>query len=170
MEWAPFLLTEDRKHAPSPRDVRTREGVCDRLRAAAFAEIQAREAFLWAAREFESEAPAGLCAAWKHLAAEEDKHMNWLLVRLAALGERVEDRLVSDHLWWSLVVCKSAREFALFMAGAEDRGRQAGERFQKAMEAHDPVSAAIFGQIALEERAHIQLAEKYYGSFREART
>jgi uncharacterized ferritin-like protein (DUF455 family) len=167
--WSPFVVTENGKHAPGPRAINTQEGVCDRLRAAAFAEVQARDAFFWAAETFPHEAPSELCEAWKALAREEQKHLDWLLARLHALGETIASRPVSDHLWLSLVTCKSAREFALFMAGAEDRGRQAGERFHRDMLANDPTSAAIFGQIALEERSHIELAERFYGSFRAAK-
>jgi hypothetical protein len=48
------------------------------------------------------------------------------------------------------------------MAESEDRGRRAGERFSEAMKQADPESARIFGQIALEERAHIALAERFF--------
>ncbi len=160
--WSPFTVVPRGEHAPAPRSIHTPDGVCDRLRAAAFAEIQAREAFLWAAETFH-DAPPALAAAWRALAAEEDKHLGWLLTRLAALGQTPGDRGVSDQLWVSLTACTSAREFALYMATAEDRGRRAGERFCEQLARQDAESARIFGQIAREEVEHIRLAETHFG-------
>jgi uncharacterized ferritin-like protein (DUF455 family) len=160
--WAPFTVVPRGEHAPAPRSIHTVEGVCDRLRAAAFAEIQAREAFLWAAQTL-TDAPASLSEAWRLLAAEEDKHLGWLLRRLEALGQAPGDRGVSDQLWISLTACGTAQEFALFMATAEDRGRRAGERFHEQLASQDPESSRIFGQIALEEVEHIRLAERHFG-------
>ncbi len=161
MNWSPFRITENRKHPEHTRPLHTLEGIGDRLRAAAFAEIQAREAFLWAADTFQ-DAPESLKTAWRGLALAEQRHLDWLLNRMQELGIKVEDRLVSDHLWHSLISCKTAREFALFMANAEDRGRIAGERFQKGLAQIDPISAEIFGKIAEEEIAHIELAFRYF--------
>jgi uncharacterized ferritin-like protein (DUF455 family) len=159
--WAPFNVTPESGKPDAPRSVHTPEGVADRLRAAAFAELQAREAFLWGAERFE-DAPAGLRDAWRGLALAEDRHLGWLLKRLEELGIEVGARRVSDQLWHSLIACTSAREFAHFMATAEDRGRRAGERFHEAMLRSDPVSAKIFGRIAEEEVEHIRLAERFY--------
>lgn len=136
-------------------------GVGDRLRAAAFAEIQAREAFNWAASHFE-DAPASLKTAWRGLALAEDKHLGWLLKRLAELGLEIGERAVSDQLWVSLRSCQTAREFALYMASAEERGRRAGERFHQALVGKDPITAEIFRKIAEEEVEHILLAQKYF--------
>jgi hypothetical protein len=58
--------------------------------------------------------------------------------------------------------CKTAREFALYMASSEDRGRKAGERFHQQMMARDPISAKIFGKIAEEEVEHIALASQFF--------
>jgi uncharacterized ferritin-like protein (DUF455 family) len=160
-DWAPFQTVSARTHADKPRSIQTPEGIADRLRAVAFAEIQAREAFLWASRTFE-DAPASLRHTWVRLAAAENKHMNWLLDRLATLGFRADERKVSDYLWDSFMRCRSAEEFAVYMANAEERGRVAGERFYEALRPHDPVSAEIFRKIAEEEVAHIALAHKYY--------
>lgn len=159
--WAPFRLCESGVRPPRTRDIQTVEGVGDRLRAAAFAEIQAREAFLWAAETF-ADAPASLKTAWKGLAAAEDKHLNWLLKRMEEIGEPVEGRPVSDFLWDSFMRCQTAREFAHFMSNAEERGRVAGERFRDALSKIDPVSARIFGRIAEEEVEHIALAYRYF--------
>ena len=38
----------------------------------------------------------------------------------------------------------------------------AGERFRRAMKNVDPVTSEIFGKIAEEEIAHIELAQKYF--------
>lgn len=160
-DWSPFVLA-GKKHAPGPRAITSVEGVCDRLRAAAFAEFQAREAFLWAAQAFESSAPAGLVDAWKELATQEDKHMRWLLDRLSVLGTRIDARPVSDFLWRSFMQCSSAHEFAAFMASSEERGRVAGERFHIAIREWDPTSAEIFRKIAEEEIEHIRLASRYF--------
>lgn len=159
MNWEPFVITQE--HGEAPRSINSAEGVGDRLRAAAFAEIQARDAFLWAAENY-GEAPADLRDAWKRLAAAEDRHLNWLLTRMTELGIDVRARKVSSQLWHSLVSCKSAKDFAIFMASAEERGRRAGERFHEALLAKDPITARIFGKIAEEEVSHIELARRFF--------
>lgn len=161
-DWSPFRVVPQGEHAEAPRSIHTREGVADRLRAAAFAEIQARDAFLWAAEHLK-DAPQGLQIAWKDLAAAEDKHLRWLMGRLSELGFEPSDRGVSDQLWHSLTGCKTAEEFSLFMATAEDRGRRAGERFYQQLKDRDSTSAEIFGKIAEEEVEHIRLAETFFG-------
>lgn len=160
--WDPFVVAPRDQRSDAPRSIDTLEGIGDRLRAAGFAELQAREAFDWAAGEF-TDADPQLREAWRGLAKEEDKHMTWLLNRMIELEIPLEDRVVSDQLWVSLRSCKSAREFAIYMASAEERGRRAGERFAQAMAQKDPISAQIFGQIAKEEIEHIQLAVKFFG-------
>lgn len=161
--WEPFWVGESEKgeRGEAPRSIETLDGVGDRLRAAAFAEIQARDAFQWAAETFQ-DAPEDLRAAWRRLATAEDKHLQWLLNRLTELGIDVRARKVSDHLWRSLVSCKTARDFAIFMASAEERGRRAGERFYQTLLARDPMTARIFGQIAEEEISHIELARRFF--------
>ena len=161
MNWEPFKLTPQGQHPSPTRTLETRDGIGDRLRAAAFAEIQAREAFLWAADKFE-DAPSSLRTAWRGLALAEQRHLDWLLKRMKELEIGVDERQVSDFLWHSLIVCKSAKEFAYFMANAEERGRRAGERFQKALVKIDPITSEIFGKIAEEEVAHIALAYEYF--------
>ena len=162
-DWAPFEVVARGEHSPGPRSIQSAEGIGDRLRAAAFAEIQAREAFNWASEHFGDASPA-LRTEWKGLALAEDRHYGWLLKRMQELGVAVTERRVSDQLWVSLRSCKDAREFALYMANAEDRGRQAGERFCREMESRDPMTARIFGEIAKEEVAHIALAARYFPS------
>ena len=160
-DWSPFDVASPGQHGPAPRAVTSLPGIGDRLRAAAFAEIQAREAFLWAADRF-VDAPDSLKTAWRGLAMAEDRHLSWLLKRLQELNLSVTERKVSDMLWDSLTSCQSARDFAKYMASAEERGRKAGERFHQAMLPVDPITAEIFRKIAEEEVAHIQLAGIYF--------
>ena len=164
-DWAPFDLITDGSRGEVPRPLQTAEGVADRMRAAAFAEIQAREAFLWAADRFSQgpgAAPEALLNVWKQLAKAEDKHLGWLLERMAVLGFDVRGRKVTDALWHSFMRCESAEAFCVFMANAEDRGRKAGERFEAELRSRDAVTAEIFGKIAREEIEHIALAERFY--------
>lgn len=159
MNWEPFLVTSGK--ADAPRSLDTPEGVGDRLRSAAFAEIQAKEAFLWAADHF-SDASDDLKNAWRLLARAEERHLLWLLTRMKELNVDVQARRVSDWLWVSLISCQTAEEFALYMASAEERGRKAGARFHQALFGTDPITARIFGKIAEEEVAHIELAYRYF--------
>ncbi len=160
-QWDPFCLVTPGNKADAPRSLDTPEGVEDRLRTAAFAEIQAREAFLWAASSLK-DAPVELRQAWIQLAHAEQRHLEWLLLRMNELQLDIPARKVSDQLWTSLTSCKSAKEFALYMASAEERGRVAGIRFHQALLESDPVTAEIFGKIAEEETSHIALAKKHF--------
>ena len=144
------------------RSVVSPEGIADRLRSAAMAEIQARDAFLDAADRFEAEAPIGVIRAWRALASAEDKHLSWLLERLEDLGQSVGGRSVSDQLYRTLSACPTARDFARYMAQAETRGMQAGEKFELRMAEVDPVTAKLFGVVAAEEAEHIKLAHRFY--------
>ena len=161
-DWSPFAIAAPDEKPQAPRAIHLRDGVGDRLRAAAFAEIQAREAFLWAAERFAGEAPDTLRAAWREFAAVENKHLGWLLKRMAELGFEIRERRVADTLWQSLMSCHSARDFAHYIASAEERGRRAGVRFHEALLQSDPVTAEIFGKIAEEEVEHIATAAKFY--------
>ena len=143
------------------RSIRTEEGVGDRLRSVAFAELQAREAFLWAATRFDDAAPE-LRRTWRALAAAEEKHLAWLLARLDELGQAVDARRVSDRLHRTLTATASAEAFAVAMAVAEDAGRRSGERLEDVLRAVDPRSADLFGRIAAEEREHVALAARYF--------
>jgi len=159
--WPGFRIAPRGERSDPPRAIETLAGVCDRIRAAAFAEIQARDAFLWAADHYE-DAPDVVRKCWRDLAAIEDKHLHWLLNRLSELAHSVDERQVSDQLWVSLKSCKTADEFAHYMAGAEERGRRAGERFFESLRDKDPVTAEIFGKIAEEEIEHIELARSHF--------
>lgn len=160
-DWSPFRLAPPGAHGASPRAMHSREGIGDRLRAAAFAEIQAREAFLWAAEKFE-DAPVALRRGWRALALAEERHLGWLLNRMKELDVAIDEKPVSDSLWHSLMKCQNARDFAWYIANAEERGRLAGVRFCQAMATVDPVTAQIFGRIAEEEVEHVALAYRYY--------
>ncbi len=159
MDWSPFLVCGPEERAPSPRGLRTPEGLGDRLRTAAFAELQAREAFLWAADALSDAAPE-LRAAWRRFAADEDRHLRLLLERMAALGVRPEERAVSDRLWRSLSACRAARDFSSWMKTAEERGRAAEESFARSLAGIDPVTAAIFERIAADEIEHVAFAAR----------
>lgn len=160
-DWAPFLTVGPDARSPGPRKLGGPHGVGDRMRLAAFAELQAREAFRWGAQTFD-DAPPALRDAWRDLAAEEDKHLGWLLDRMAALQIDPAARPVSAHLFRGLTDCRTAHEFAWYMAKAEDRGRIAGERFAHKLATSDPISARLFGQIASEEEEHIALALRFF--------
>lgn len=161
MNWSPFQLAPTGQHPPAPRALESQEGIGDRLRSAAFAEFQAREAFEWAANTF-TDGPDELRNSWRLLAREENKHMGWLLTRMKELSFEVAARPVSDHLWHSLVACKTAEEFAIFMASAEERGQRAGIRFSQGLRKLDPVTADIFQKIAEEESSHIELTRRFF--------
>lgn len=160
-DWAPFAILPRDVRAPAPRPIETLGGIADRLRTAAFAELQAFHAFNWGADKFD-DAPAGLQDAWRALAIEEKKHLGWLLNRMTELNLDVKEFAVSDWLWVSLTRCQSAKEFAVFMASSEERGRKAGVRFYQTLLKTDPVTAKVFGKIAEEEVEHIRLAERFY--------
>lgn len=162
--WFPFVLAPTGKFAPAPRSIKTAEGVADRLRAAAFAEIQAKEAFLWASQNY-TDVPADLRGAWRVLSVAEDKHLGWLLTRMSELGIDPAAREVSDFLWQSFRGCTSGRQFALFIANAEERGRIAGERFYHQLKGTDSITAEIFRKIAEEELEHIELARRFFPDF-----
>lgn len=160
-DWAPFAILPRDVRAPAPRPIETLGGIADRLRTAAFAELQAFHAFNWAADRF-NDAPEGLKSAWRALAIEEQKHLGWLLNRMKELELNVQEFAVSDWLWVSLTRCQSAKEFAVFMASSEERGRKAGVRFFQTLLKTDSITARVFGKIAEEEVEHIRLAERFY--------
>jgi rubrerythrin len=157
IDWAPFRICSDEEKPPYPRSLSTPEGLGDRLRFVAFAEKQAHHAFALAAETFEG-LPDAARELWRALAAEEKKHLDWLLDRMKALSILPEERPLSLALWKSFDRCDTPREFAVFMANAEERGRVAGEKFFETLKVVDPVTAALFQKIAEEECEHIRLA------------
>lgn len=164
--WAPFRVLSENEKLVAPRPMKLATpmtdftGVGDRLRSAAFAEIQAEAAFLWAASTFD--APLELRQSWRHLGSEESKHKNWLLNRMKELHLEVTEIANPPVLWSAFMNCKSATEFACLMADAENRGRKAGERFYEVLRNYDLQSAEIFKQIAEEEKTHIELTYRFF--------
>jgi uncharacterized ferritin-like protein (DUF455 family) len=156
MDWSPFRVCAGDEKPPASRSLDTPAGVGDRLRTAAFAERQAREAFAWAAGRYE-DAPARLRDGWRRLAAEEDKHLGWLMRRMAELGIDPAERPVSDGLFRALTRCATWDDFRSYMARAEDRGRTAERHFERALAVSDPETARVFAAIAAEEEEHIAL-------------
>lgn len=159
MNWSPFLIGPRFVKPPRTRPIETSQGVGDRLRTAAFAELQARESFRMAAARF-GDAPSWLRQAWLSLAAEEDKHLGWFLGRMKEMSAPIEERWVSEDLWISFLNTCCAARFCHYMAEAEERGRVAGTRFRDALSKSDPVSAQIFGKVAQEEEGHIKIARR----------
>ena len=161
-DWQPFRVNNSTL-LEAPRPLQTREGVGDRLRAAAFAEVQAEAAFKWASRHYADASPE-LKRCWEALAVEERKHRDWLVARMQELEISTDERPVSDMLWHSLIGCESARDFCHYMAGAEERGRRAGVRFHERLSTFDQTTADIFGKIAREELGHIAMAHRFFPS------
>jgi uncharacterized ferritin-like protein (DUF455 family) len=155
--WSPYLIGT----AGKIRSLNTSEGLGDRLRLVAFAERQAFHGFKHAIDTFK-DAPAGLREAWEWVALEEAKHESWLLGRLEEIGQSIEAQAVDLKLYRSLINCKSAQEFALYVSDAEERGRVGAEKFQAALAERDPVTAEIFGRIAREEIEHIALVKRFF--------
>ncbi len=160
--WAPFDVVAPGRRPDRMRSIVSPEGIADRLRSAAMAEIQARDAFLDAAERFADRAPLGLIRAWRALASAEDKHLGWLLERLEDLGQEVDGRRVSAQLFRTLSGCADPERFSRYMAHAETRGMEAGEKFRVRMADVDPVTARLFGVVAEEEADHIRLAYRWF--------
>jgi len=162
MDFSPFVTCPAGTRAPRPRPLDTPAGLGDRMRTAAFAEFQAVAAFRWAAGHFQ-DAPPSLREAWSAQVAEEARHYGMIRHRMEELGFALTDRPVSAALWDSLQQCVTAEEFCIRIASAEERGRRAGERVSAHLAASDPQTAAIFGEIAADEVAHVALADTYFG-------
>ncbi len=162
MEFSPFKITPEGTRPPKPRKLGTAAGLGDRMRTAAFAELQAITAFDWAATTY-ADAPPALRRAWRDQIPEEQLHYDLIVGRMAELGFDLAERPVSRGLWDSLSVCTTAEEFCIKIAGAEERGRQAALRLIDFLAATDPNTAAIFRRIAADEVAHVALAETHFG-------
>jgi uncharacterized ferritin-like protein (DUF455 family) len=140
------------------------EGVADRLRVVAFAELQARDSFQWAA-DFFTEAPPEWRERWREFAAVENRHAQMLLDRAGELGVRLDERAVSDKL---SRLCRVARDPVLFLfmiSSAEERGMEAGFTIGEQMKPYDEVSAGIFRTIAEEEVEHVEMANKVLSGY-----
>src|SRR5262249_42258604 len=84
VDWSPFRGAARGAPVPRARGLNGPDGLGDRLRTAAFAELQAAAAFRWAVEHVE-DADAELRAAWTRFAEEESKHYGWILQRMMAL-------------------------------------------------------------------------------------
>ena len=164
-DWSPFITLPGTQHAPPPRALGSPGGLGDRLRAVAFAECQAREAFKWAAQRFANlpePLPQGLESAWMGLSLAEDRHFSWLMHRMEELKIDPRERPVSLRLWESYMNCQSAAEFSLYMASVEERGCIVGERFYCILIDSDLVTVEIFKKIVDEEIEYIALAYRFF--------
>lgn len=159
--WQPFRVAIRGQNPDPPRSLVTFEGLGDRLRSAAFAEKQAGLAFELAADWF-PHAALELKEVWQKLSCEEDKHLRWLLNRMSELNIAVDERIVSQQLWQSFQRCQTEKEFVLFMANAEERGRKAGFRFYQYLLDKDKVTAELFLVIAQEEENHIAAVVRFF--------
>jgi uncharacterized ferritin-like protein (DUF455 family) len=168
IDWSPFTICAPGEKAPSTRALTTVEGLGDRLRFVAFAEMQAHHAFAAATTIFQ-DAPAEVRNLWSQLSIEEEKHLHLLLNRMQELGESPAARPQSLALWNSFDHCKTAADFAKFMSSAEDWGKSSGEKFHQTLLSIDPVTAALFKRIAEEEVEHIRLASMVLSHFPELR-
>ncbi len=162
MKYEPFKICPAGEKPPKPRPVHTPGGLADRMRSAAFAEKQAIYAFTWACERFD-DVPQALRDDWARLIPEEEKHYKLIVDRMDELGFSLDERPVSLRLWESLEVCQTGREFCLRIAGAEERGRQAGLLMMDYLAQKDPKTASIFETIVTEEVAHVKLADTYFG-------
>lgn len=159
--WGPFRLAE---RGDAIRALQSAEGVADRLRLVAFAELQARDAFRSGAQRFEGRIPEELRQTWLRFAEVEDRHAQMLLTRMGELGVEPGGRAVSDKL---TRLCEKAEDPILFLfllSSAEERGMEQGKILGEQMLAVDETSARIFLQIAEEEVEHVQMAKDALGA------
>jgi uncharacterized ferritin-like protein (DUF455 family) len=161
MDFSPFVLTPPGERSPKMRPIHTPEGLGDRMRTAAFAELQAIAAFTWAADRFQ-DVPQALRDEWKAQIADESRHYRLICGRMEDLGLALTDRPVSIGLWESLQECTNGRDFCIRIANSEERGRQAGVKLVEYLEEKDPETAAVFREIVADEVAHVALAERYF--------
>ena len=154
--WSPFRVSNEKTSLT--RGMNSLDGVGDRLRLVAFAELQAREAFLWGAQKFKGQAPDAWIERWVEFATVEDRHAQMLLTRMAELGVQPGAKPVSDKL---SRLCRASEDpitFLFVLASAEERGMEAGSILGKQMAEYDPISAAVFAQIANEEVEHVEMS------------
>ncbi len=154
--WAPFRLGKKPEYV---RPLESREGVADRLRLVAFAELQARDLFRFGAEKFRDSAPREWLSQWTEFSEVEERHAQMLLDRMGVLGVRIEDRMVSDKLSRLCLRAEDPLTFLFLLSSAEERGMEAGFTLGEQMNAYDSASAAVFKQIADEEVAHVAMAK-----------
>ena len=154
--WKPFRIVSGKGDFIRP--LTAKDGVLDRLRLVAFAEVQAKEAFLWGAEKFKGIAPDAWIDEWTRFAAVEERHANMLLTRFHELGGSLEERSLSDKLMRLCMAAEDPVTFLFLLSSAEERGMEAGFTLGKQMELVDGVSAKIFHTIAEEEVEHVHAA------------
>ena len=159
-DWFPFTIAQDGARGAKIRSISTPDGLGDRIRSAAFAELQAIHAFEWARAKF-TEVPGWLSDGWDRVITEEKNHLGWLLSRMETLGVDPGGRTVSIRLWNTLERSTSAGEFCFWITEAEEWGRKAAHAIAPQISARDPETAAIFERIALEELFHVALGKRY---------
>lgn len=162
MGWEPFVLCARGERPPRPRAITLSEGLGDRLRTAAFAELQAVRAFGWALSRFD-DLPPGLRDDYARLIQQEERHFALIMDRMAELGVNPAERPVWPAIWESVGKCDTGEQFCHYIANAEERGRQAGIQLCRALRDSDPKTAAIFQSIVDEEEEHVALVAAYYG-------
>ncbi len=155
--WSPFQVRAGKSEAI--RGLTALDGVADRLRLVCFAELQARDAFRYGAARFAETAPKAWIEDWLRFAAVEERHAQMLLDRMAELGVEHGAKAVSDKLTALCEAAPDALTFLFLLSSAEERGMEAGSILGKQMQSVDPVSAAVFAQIAEEEVEHVAMAK-----------
>ena len=155
-KWLPFSVRKDK--AEPTRALNSSLGVGDRLRLVAFAELQARDCFLWGAERYREHAPADWIDAWKRFAEIENKHAQMLLDRMATLNVDPAERLVSDKLTNLCLASTDPVTFLFLLASAEERGMEAGFILGEQMAGVDRESALVFQEIAKEEVEHVEMS------------
>jgi len=161
--YAPFSLTDGRPDAI--RALSSPEGVADRLRVVAMAELQARDLFLYGAERFAGDAPESWLSAWKAFALVEDRHAQMLLDRMAELGVVPGERTVSDKLSRLCRLADDHVTFLFLLSSAEERGMEAGQVLSGHLRPIDELSAAVFARIAAEEVEHVEHARHALAAF-----
>ena len=162
MSWEPFVLATPKQKAPFPDPISHPEGLGDRLRIAAFAELQAARAFSWAAEHF-SDVSEAVVAGWQRQIPEEKLHFRLIMERMNNLGVHPQQKPVSAQLSENLYTCATGRDFAITIATAEHKGRLAALKMASFLEHRDPITAQVFLRIAHDEIAHIQLVTDNFG-------
>jgi len=159
--WFPFVIGSKPSRM---RSMQSKEGIGDRLRAVAFAEIQARDGFLWGVSHFKSINETWR-NYWENFAVMEERHSQLLLDRAKELEVNLAERIVSNSLIRMFKAAESPELFFYLMATAEERGMELGLEMLKPMSEFDPVSAEVFKICAEEEVEHIKTAKALLTSF-----
>jgi uncharacterized ferritin-like protein (DUF455 family) len=164
--YAPFRPTGGRPDGV--RALGSTGGIEDRLRLVAFAELQARDLFLYGYERFSGHAPSAWTNSWRRFAEVEDRHAQMLLSRMEELGQSPGARTVSDKLSRLCRATDDAVLFLFLLSSAEERGMDAGFVIGEQMRQTDSVSAEIFAQIAREEVEHVDAARGFLAPFSAA--